>query len=239
MEVSSCLTTPLLCLSNVRCTQGQGKASMASFTSPSLISVPAVSSHSLHSGEEEELGRQAGTVSLWDCRAQLNLPALEGITPEGKSKRRCGPSAVGTYVHCLHCSSQSLLHLIVLKITWFVQTLDEVAVLKMRTSCTDRRVLKEPIKACHENWYSRGLEIIIWDYSNLLESCSAACQSSPDKIYDPYTSSLYSKFPCTNPKCKSNFIVIYHWEKNSFLNARDGLNIQLLFSFENMPKQAT
>lgn len=85
---------------------------------------------------------QAGTVSPWDCKAQLNLPALQGVTPEGKSKRRCGPSAVGASVLCLHCSSQSLLHLIVLKITWFVQTLDEAVILKMRTSCTDQESLE-------------------------------------------------------------------------------------------------
>lgn len=93
------------------------------------------------------------------------------------------------------------------------------------------RVLKEPITACHENWYSRGLEIIIWDYYNLLESYSSACQSLPDKIYHPYTSSLYSAFPCTNSTYKSNFIMMYLWERNSCLNARDGFNTQLISFF--------
>lgn len=87
---------------------------------------------------------QAGTVSPRDCRAQLNLPALGGVTPEGKSKRRCGPSAVGAYVHCLHCSSQSLLHLIVSKITWFVPSTNFRwgSNSEIRTSCTDHESLE-------------------------------------------------------------------------------------------------
>lgn len=81
MAVSSFLKMSHVCLSNVRCTQGQGKASMASFTSPSLISVPAVSSHRLHSGQKRSwAGRQAlcncgtaepsSTCQLWKVSHQ-------------------------------------------------------------------------------------------------------------------------------------------------------------------------
>lgn len=92
-------------------------------------------------GGAGQAGRQAlchsgtagpsSTCQLWKASHQKE-----------KSKRRCGPSAVCAYVHCLHCSAQSLLHLIVLKITWFVQALEEVVILKMRTSCTDHESLE-------------------------------------------------------------------------------------------------